>query len=73
MQIEDSSDFKLSTGRMVYANDLIIGINPDLRAAGGYDCGLDIDATWTAAEKIELADYVIGLWEKFKARASAKP
>lgn len=73
MIIEDSSDFKLSTGRTIYANNLLIGISPDMSVTGGYDSSLDIDDTWTAAEKIELAEYMIGLWANFKALAAAEP
>lgn len=68
-----------STGKVKYANCGIIGIDSDLEITGGYDHafhrpredwmddedfeGLD------KVEQIELADYMISLWSKFKDRA----
>jgi hypothetical protein len=58
------------TGRGFYANNCIVGIAPDTDGTGvsiseGYDGGIDID-DMTPEEKIELADYMINLWQQFK-------
>jgi hypothetical protein len=79
--IEDSH-FELSTGRRFYANGNIVGIDPDLNLSGGYDNGLDTEyggytsgeegptfGPWTIAEKVELADYMIALWTRYRALA----
>jgi hypothetical protein len=63
-----------STGRSFYANEGIIGICPTLRISEGYDGGLSAwpGEGWekapalTAAERRELADYMIGLWTEFR-------
>lgn len=63
--------FKLSTGRTFYANNGLIGISPlgadaAVRVSEGYDGGVHVDE-WTAAERRELADYMIALWSAFCA------
>lgn len=67
-------DFKLikngfifeSTGRRIYAHGRIIGISDDLGVREGYDGGLGGPEDFTSAEREELAEYMIGLWERFK-------
>lgn len=54
------------SGRDVYANRGIIGINPDLETSEGYDGGLPWDEPLTKAERIELADYMIALWTRYR-------
>jgi hypothetical protein len=66
MKIE-GDDLIFSTGRKVYANYGIVGISPRLGVTGGYDQGFDGDLL--PAERIELADYMIGQWLKFKSQA----
>jgi hypothetical protein len=65
-----------SSGREAYTNGGIIGIDANLEVTHGYDgqftalprdpngpwVGLDL----TKEEQAELADYMIGLWTKFK-------
>jgi hypothetical protein len=71
MKREDSG-YILSTGRSFYANNEIIGIDPDLQTYTGYD-GILLTSTiwddplddWSPKEKKELALYMIDLWKKF--------
>lgn len=78
MKIE-GDDVIFSTGQKRYANCGIIGIDPSLVVHEGYD-GHFFDPTereWrgddehvlTPAEQIELADFMIQQWGRFKARA----
>ena len=73
---EDSDIIILSNGREIYANGGIIGINESLEIYGGYDQGIILTdfghdlgpkVTWNKAERKELAEYVISLWQKFAA------
>jgi hypothetical protein len=69
----DGDDLIFSNGRRVYANFGSIGIGDDLRVCYGGDGGI---AAWpgddmpeyvlTEAERLELADYMIALWTKFR-------
>ncbi len=86
MEIISGSDFRLSSGREIYAFDLRFGMNKDLTLTYGYDGTLhpytrdrgldgvyDCDITdntiqeYTPEEGIEIADYMIDLWQKFRA------
>lgn len=58
-------EYQLSSGRFVYANNYYIGINPDMELSEGYDGGVD-DHKWSPEERRELADFMIGLWTKYK-------
>jgi len=58
---------KFSTGRELYENHGIIGINSTLGIFEGYDDDV-YDDVWLKEEKIELADYMISLWNKYKKR-----
>lgn len=77
--------FVLSSGREVYANRGIIGINPELEISEGYDSGIHLGPSyelkdgqvvkapgsiWTADEKREMADYMMRLWAAFGAEAA---
>ena len=73
-------DLIFRTGRVMYANGGIIGIDSDLEVTGGYDSGFcrpkedwmeegDFEDVLDKQEHIELADHMIGLWEKFKESA----
>lgn len=55
-----------STGREFYANNNIIGICPTLSISEGYDGRLWELEDITEAEREELADYMIQLWQRFK-------
>jgi len=71
MQI-DGDSIILSTGKVINANRGIVGINPDLDISEGYDGTLDEedlpdDERLTDDERLELANYVISLWEKWKS------
>lgn len=54
-----------TTGKEIYANCGIVGISPSGSLSEGYDGGVDVESL-TIEEKIELADYMISLWTKFK-------
>lgn len=73
MEIKNSIVIFESTGLELYANGGKIGINPDLETSEGYDgnfnkgWGDDFhDIPFTQAEREELGDFMIGLWQKFK-------
>lgn len=63
-----------STGKIMYANLGIIGLSPELDVYQGYDGYFDVhkndwdddEPVLTKTEKIELADYMIAEWQKFK-------
>lgn len=66
-----------SSGRRRDANCGIIGLSPDLHVTGGYDQGFytplqegmppgDQSNALTPSERIELADYMIEQWQRFK-------
>lgn len=65
----DGDEFILSTGRKINANNGYIGINPEMMLSEGYDGHIYADR-WTPEERIELADYMIGLWQEYKLKAS---
>jgi len=69
-----------STGRQVYANQGIFGINHKLETYEGYDGEPTIRTVtpegtiifgMTKEEKIELSDYMIDLWQQFKNKAES--
>jgi len=67
----DGDTITFSSGRTAYANRGIIGINPELELSEGYDGGIDWPNGWrenplTKEDVSELADHMIGLWQKFK-------
>ena len=73
----DGDTVIFSTGKERSANCGIIGLEPyHLEVTEGYDGGFHNDDWWdepdklTAAEQIELADYMIELWGKFKEKAA---
>ena len=60
----DGDDLILSTGRKFPANNGIVGINDELQTFEGYDGSFDY--TITLAERLEIAEYMIDLWERWK-------
>lgn len=79
MKIENDKVI-FSTGKEKYANCGIIGLSPEMTISEGYDGGFhsqreswmddeDFDGL-TKAEQIELAEYMIAAWMKFKERAA---
>lgn len=79
----DSDDeFELSSGRRFYAYGQILGLSPSAdHVSYGYDGSINMvnewfeagdaedEKSWSAAERAELADYMIGLWTRFKEAA----
>jgi hypothetical protein len=61
----DDDQVVFSSGKSEYAFSGIIGINSALELSYGYDGSL-ADERWTKEEAIELADYMIALWTKYK-------
>jgi len=55
--------FILTSGKIIDANCGIIGIAPNLQISEGYD-GRIYDF-FTAKEKKEIAEYMIGLWKNY--------
>ena len=78
MEQIDHNTYRLSTGREVKANCGFIGLNHALSVAEGFDGSIyalahddwydDDKDRWTPAERAELADYMIALWQRFKAQ-----
>ena len=60
----DGDDLIFSTGKVIYANNGIVGISPNGEITEGYDGA--INATLTSEEKQELADYAIEQWTKWR-------
>jgi hypothetical protein len=72
--VKDST-YTLTTGRRVYANRGILGIDEHGHVSEGYDGGVELERDWddtfqpwTPAERAELADEMIRRWSRFKSR-----
>lgn len=58
------------SGTIYYANKGIIGLDHNLQTYEGYDDYLEIESsTFSPEQKLELADYMINLWTKYKEKA----
>lgn len=74
----DGQDLVFSTGRKIYANNGVVGINDELEVREGYDGYIqgawDNDgingerSPWTPAKQAELCDYMIDIWQKRKTK-----
>lgn len=71
--MEIKGDYAIfSSGLKVYTNNGIIGLAPDLTVLEGYDGGMynpeydDEHSKFSKADLVELADYMIAQWTKFK-------
>jgi len=60
-----NDSFELSTGKRLKSVLHSIGLRAGGEPTTGYDDSLDIDDL-THAERSELADYMIDLWQKWK-------
>lgn len=69
MKIISDDKYRLITGTEFYSNRNIVGINPKLELSEGYDTELSEEHKFTMEEKIELANYMIKLWEMYKIKA----
>lgn len=66
-----------SSGKNLYAYNGIIGLSPVMDVTGGYDQRFydqpteddDFEPSLTKEEQIELADYMIAAWQKFREKA----
>ena len=67
MRVEENK-LIFSTGRTEYANSGIVGLGPDLCLSQGYDGDLPWDLT--KEERLELADFMISLWNLFKEQTA---
>ena len=70
LKVQDGIIF-FSSGRMTTVYAGVIGLSADCSEVhGGYDdCLSDDLGELTQEEKIELADYMISQWQKFKDNA----
>lgn len=63
-------DIIFSTGKKVYVNGGIIGIDPEFDISGGYDQGIYSSEAnceeLSKVELIELADFMVLQWQAFK-------
>lgn len=64
--------YQLSSGRIFSANCGVIAISPELGVSDGGVRGI-VDIDWTPAERTELADFMINLWERFKVEVAMFP
>ena len=65
-----------STGKTRYANCGIIGLSPRMDISEGYDGGFyngPGDEELTKDELIEIADYMVEQWKKFKSYINQNP
>lgn len=76
MMLDKSEDeIILTSGKRLYANCLIVGIDPEMNVSGGYDQG-GLDCLYNTdshkyerisrEDRIELAEYMIALWTKYR-------
>ncbi len=74
---DEEDDFELSSGRRFYANMKCIGISPDLETVFyGSDGCIQIEQgcwdnaapAWTVSERLDLADYMINLWQIWRTK-----
>jgi hypothetical protein len=72
----DDEVYEFSTGRKAYANRCIVGIRPDtLEISEGYDGSFDAEwardesTEFTKQEKLELADFMLATWRRYKDAA----
>lgn len=75
---ENKNEVHFSSGKILRSHSGVIGINPKLDTYGGYDdcfgdiwdyeTEIDIKVQLTGAERIEIADYMIGLWQQYKEK-----
>lgn len=64
---QNGDELVLASGRTLYAHAGIIGIADNGAFSGGYDQMLDDDDDpLTSEERVELGDYMIALWTRFK-------
>lgn len=64
---EDNDAIVFSDGRRYNTNCGIIGLSPGLNTYEGYDGVLESgNCMFDKQQKIELADYMIELWTKYK-------
>lgn len=74
----NDGNYILSTGRDIYANCGFIGINNEMELSEGYDGGftmpeddwIEFEYRLTNAECVEIAEYMIGQWQKFREKYS---
>lgn len=77
-------DYRLKSGRVVYANGGIFGLSEDLELTEGYDGSLssrwpgyeyepDPEHEFTADEVREIADIMIERWTRFRAALPISP
>jgi len=72
----NGSEIIFSTGKTMSVNGGIIGLSEPTKeygweVTGGWDDAIDCDSMFkedrlTKSEKIELVDYMVGLWQRFK-------
>lgn len=77
MILNDSRhQYTLSTGRMLQANEGILGLDPDRKLTEGYDAYIhpwdyDDSEPLTAEERAEIADAMIARWQAWKESGEA--
>ena len=73
MEIKEYGDIKFSTGKVVNANNGIVGIDHGFNIYGGYNSTLfdrecwDEDMNLSKQEQLELAEHMINKWGELKA------
>jgi hypothetical protein len=59
-------EFEFSSGKRIYCNGRMFGLSPDMSVGYGADGGYGRE-DMTPHERIELAQYMIGLWQQYLA------
>lgn len=68
-------EFQLSTGKKIYPDQDVIGMSPSLTSiSGGYGIKITTyfdEKVLTFSEQAEVAEYMLGVWGRFKIKAEA--
>lgn len=64
---EKNQEYIFNSGRKVYANHGIIGLGLDDDVSEGYDGSFGPSYLFTAAERREIAAYMIERWRRWSA------
>ena len=74
MILHDRNTYLLTcSGRSFDAYGGIIGMDPHLIVTEGYDDVVEESYDWSREERVEVADFMLGLWQQYKDRALALP
>lgn len=58
--------YKLSSGKLIYANHGILGLSSECNLYEGYD-GSFLHESWSREDRVEVAEMMIERWKKWAA------